>query len=181
MEVWRAAGPGWTLDKAFERQSGPRSGPPGGDLSPNLPTLVAGCGVAEGNQEWVECKKEGERVGDSHRPDRACAVSALSASTNNGNSIRNPDTLAATFSNFHQDLQGGHINSILVRKPRLKLNTTIPKVMQVKVGKARIQPISLALKVQVLADVPGTIHFVNRACTICPTGHHSKTMGSCSG
>ena len=52
-------------------QAGPRSGPPGGDLSPNLPTLVAGCGVAEGNQEWVECKKEGERVGDSHRPEQS--------------------------------------------------------------------------------------------------------------
>lgn len=73
MEVWRAAGPGWcwTLDKAFERQSGPKSGPLGGDLSPNFPTLVAGSGVAEGNQEWVECKKEGERVGDSHRPEQS--------------------------------------------------------------------------------------------------------------
>lgn len=68
-----AAGLGWcwTLDKAFERQSGPRSGPPGGDLSPDLPTLVAGSGVAGGNQEWVECKKEGERVGDSHRPEQS--------------------------------------------------------------------------------------------------------------
>ena len=48
-----AAGLGWcwTLDKAFERQSGPRSGPPGGDLSPDLPTLVAGSRVAGGNQE----------------------------------------------------------------------------------------------------------------------------------
>lgn len=75
----------------------------------------------------------------------------------------------------------GIINSILVRKPRLKLNTTIPKAMQVKVGKARIQPISLAFKVQALSDVPGTIHFMNRACKICPTGHHSKTIGSPSG
>ena len=72
------------------------------------PPLWLGLEWQEGIRSGWSVRRKGRELGTATGRNRACALSALSASTNNGNSIRNPDTLAATFSNFHQDLQGGH-------------------------------------------------------------------------
>lgn len=72
------------------------------------PPLWLGLEWQEGTRSVWSVRRKGREWGTAIGQNRACALSALSASTNNGNSVRNPDTLAATFSNFHQDLQGGH-------------------------------------------------------------------------
>ena len=72
------------------------------------PPLWLGLEWQEGTRSGWSVRRKGSEWGAAIGQNRACVLSALSASTNNGNSIRNPGTLAATFSNFPQDLQRGH-------------------------------------------------------------------------